>query len=45
MLNNMIPLGRHCSAEEIAEAVLFLTSDRSSFTTGAVLMADGGWHA
>jgi NAD(P)-dependent dehydrogenase (short-subunit alcohol dehydrogenase family) len=45
MLNGMIPLGRHGTAEEIAEAVLFLASDRSSFTTGAVLMADGGWHS
>jgi NAD(P)-dependent dehydrogenase (short-subunit alcohol dehydrogenase family) len=45
MLNNMIPLGRHGTAEEVAEAVLFLASDRSSFTTGAVLMADGGWHS
>jgi len=45
MLNGMIPLGRHGTAEEIAEAVLFLASERSSFTTGAVLMADGGWHS
>jgi NAD(P)-dependent dehydrogenase (short-subunit alcohol dehydrogenase family) len=45
MLNNMIPLGRHGTAEEISRAVLFLASDQSSFTTGAVLMADGGWHS
>jgi len=45
MLNNMIPLGRHGTAEEISRAVLFLASEQSSFTTGAVLMADGGWHS
>lgn len=45
MLNNMIPLGRHGTAEEVSRAVLFLASDQSSFTTGAVLMADGGWHS
>jgi len=45
MLNNMIPLGRHGTAEEISRAVLFLASDQSSFTAGAVLMADGGWHS
>lgn len=45
MLNKTIPLGRHATADEIAKSVLFLASDQSSFTTGAVLMADGGWHA
>ena len=43
--NEMIPLGRHGSPEEIARAVLFLASDMSSFTTGAMLMADGGMSA
>ncbi|MFZ5733118.1 MAG: SDR family NAD(P)-dependent oxidoreductase [Pseudomonadota bacterium] len=43
-LDQVIPMHRHGRATEIAEAVLFLASDRSSFTTGAVLMADGGMH-
>jgi NAD(P)-dependent dehydrogenase (short-subunit alcohol dehydrogenase family) len=41
-LNRLIALGRHARAEEIAEMTLFLASDRSSFSTGAVFMADGG---
>jgi NAD(P)-dependent dehydrogenase (short-subunit alcohol dehydrogenase family) len=40
--NEMIPLGRHGSPEEVARSVLYLASDQSSFTTGAMLMVDGG---
>ena len=42
MFNEMIPLGRHGTAQEIAKSVLYLASDQSSFTTGAMLMVDGG---
>lgn len=44
LLDSMIPLGRHADAAEIARAALFLASDAGSFTTGSVLMADGGMH-
>lgn len=40
--NELIPLGRHGSPDEIAQSVLYLASDQSSFTTGAMLMVDGG---
>ena len=40
--NELIPLGRHGSAEEIARSVLYLACDDSSFVTGATLMVDGG---
>jgi NAD(P)-dependent dehydrogenase (short-subunit alcohol dehydrogenase family) len=43
-LDSIIPLHRHATAEEVAESVLFLASERSAFTTGSVLMADGGMH-
>ena len=45
MLNKIIPMGRHAVAEEIARSVLFLASNQSSFSTGSVFMADGGWNA
>jgi NAD(P)-dependent dehydrogenase (short-subunit alcohol dehydrogenase family) len=41
-IRTKIPMGRWASAEEIAEAILFLASDRSSFMTGHALVIDGG---
>ncbi|MBV9237807.1 MAG: SDR family oxidoreductase [Xanthobacteraceae bacterium] len=45
MLNDAIPLHRHAHPDKIARAALFLASDQSSFTTGSILMADGGMNA
>jgi 3-oxoacyl-[acyl-carrier protein] reductase len=42
MIEREVPMKRFGTPEEIADAVLFLASERSSFTTGAVLVADGG---
>jgi NAD(P)-dependent dehydrogenase (short-subunit alcohol dehydrogenase family) len=38
------PLGRTGRAEDVAEAIAFLTSDRSPWTTGALLEITGGSH-
>jgi 2-keto-3-deoxy-L-fuconate dehydrogenase len=37
------PMGRLGKAEEVAALALYLASDESAFTTGAVHMIDGGW--
>jgi NAD(P)-dependent dehydrogenase (short-subunit alcohol dehydrogenase family) len=39
------PIGRIASAEEMADAVVWLCSDRSSFVTGAAIPVDGGYVA
>ena len=38
----MEPLGRLQSAQEVAEAVLYLASPRASFCSGVILPIDGG---
>lgn len=38
-------LGRAGNVEEVAEAIAFLASDRSSFITGTLLPVDGGRHS
>ena len=43
--DEQIPLGRHALPSEIAQAVCFLASDRSSYTSGTALMVDGGFCA
>lgn len=43
--DEIIPLGRHARPDEIAASVLYLASDQSSFTTGSLLMVDGGMSA
>jgi 2-keto-3-deoxy-L-fuconate dehydrogenase len=37
------PMGRLGTAEEVAMLALYLASDESAFTTGAIHMVDGGW--
>ena len=40
-----LPASRQAGSEEIAEAILFLASDKAAFKTGATLAADGGTGA
>lgn len=40
-----VPLGRRGIPEELVDLVIYLASDRSSYLTGQVIAADGGWTA
>jgi NAD(P)-dependent dehydrogenase (short-subunit alcohol dehydrogenase family) len=41
-IKDYVPMGVFIEPEDVAEAVLFLASDKSRFTTGVVLNVDGG---
>lgn len=43
-LKQMIPMGRFGTAEEVAEAVAFLTSEKASYITGTVINVNGGLY-
>ncbi|MDA9120287.1 SDR family oxidoreductase [Opitutales bacterium] len=42
MIDNEVPLKRFGKPDEVADAVVFLSSERASFITGATLIIDGG---
>lgn len=41
---DQIPLGRLGKAEEIADAIVWLASERASFITGQTILVDGGMY-
>jgi NAD(P)-dependent dehydrogenase (short-subunit alcohol dehydrogenase family) len=45
MLVSLHPIGRLGTADEVAELVIFLSSEQASFITGAYYPVDGGYLA
>lgn len=45
VISGMVPMGRFAEAREVAQAVVWLCSPRSSFVTGHPLAVDGGFLA
>ena len=43
-IRKQIPLGHFGTAEDIADAILFLVSDEARYITGEVLSVNGGWY-
>jgi len=44
-IESRIPLGRVAQADDVADLVALLASDRLSYLTGAALVIDGGYTA
>ena len=42
---NFIPMGRICTPDEIAQAVVWLSSGAASYVTATSMLVDGGWVA
>ena len=42
IIQETVPMNRFASPEEIADAAVFLCSDRAKFITGVTLVVDGG---
>ena len=43
--HDAIPLNRYGLEEELAEAIVFLCSERASYITGQTLAVDGGFES
>lgn len=41
-MRDKVPMGREGSAEEVAETIMWLLSDKSSYTTGSIIEVSGG---
>lgn len=42
MMERVVPMGRIAKADEISDVVMFLSSPRASYVTGAAWIVDGG---
>jgi NAD(P)-dependent dehydrogenase (short-subunit alcohol dehydrogenase family) len=45
MMDSLHPMGRIGRAEEVADLIVWLCSDRAAFVTGANVTIDGGYAA
>jgi NAD(P)-dependent dehydrogenase (short-subunit alcohol dehydrogenase family) len=41
-MRSAIPMGRHGTAEEVADAILYLLSEQASYVTGTIMRISGG---